>query len=181
MKLKMRMASFALVLGTSIMGSAPALWAQGSQSGCGYFTEHKSTASVKPASFLQVSDKAAIVGFWKLQLLLPDGTVLDDGYVTWHSDGTEIMNSGRPPITGNFCMGVWRQTGRAAYKLNHYGLSWDPTGTTLIGPANLREQVVVGNGGSSYSGTFTVDQYDTEGNVLIHLEGTVSAQRITAD
>ena len=39
------------------------------------------------------------------------------------------MNSGRPPITGNFCMGAWTQTEEGAHKLNHFALSWDPTGT----------------------------------------------------
>ena len=140
MKCKLRMAGFWLVLVTAALGSVPGLWAQGSNSGCGgYSTGRGTTLSIKPASFAHFSDSAAIVGFWKVQFKLSDGTVFDDGYVTWHSDGTELMNSGRPPMTGNFCMGAWKQTGRSTYKLNHYALSWDPTGTTLIGPANLRE------------------------------------------
>jgi hypothetical protein len=135
------------------------------------------------------SDSAGIVGLWKVKFTskgntgigIPDGAPIDDGYATWHSDGTEIMNSGRVPKTGSFCMGVWKQTGRSSYKLNHFALSWDPTGTTLIGPANIREEIVLDGNEKSYSGTFTIDQYDTEGHLLVHISGVVSAQRITAD
>ena len=127
------------------------------------------------------SASAGIVGLWKVKFVAPDGTVIDEGYATWHSDGTEIMNSGRPPITGNFCMGVWRSTRRSTYRLNHFGLSWDPTGTNLIGPANIREEVVLARSGNSYAGTFTIDQFDVDGNVLAHIAGQVTATRITAD
>jgi hypothetical protein len=135
------------------------------------------------------SDSVGIVGLWKVKFVskgntgigIPDGAPLDDGYATWHRDGTEIMNSGRVPKTGSFCMGVWKQTGPSSYKLNHFALSWDPTGTTLIGPTNIREEIVVDGTGNSYSGTVTIDQYDTEGHLLVHISGVVSAQRITAD
>jgi hypothetical protein len=135
------------------------------------------------------SDRAGIVGLWKVKFVskgntgigIPDGVPLDDGYATWHSDGTEIMNSGRVPKTGSFCMGVWKQTGRSYYKLNHFALSWDPTGTTLIGPTNIREEIALDGTEKSYSGTVTIDQYDTEGHLLVHISGVVSAQRITAD
>jgi hypothetical protein len=135
------------------------------------------------------SDRAGIVGLWKVKFVskgntgigIPDGAPLDSGYATWHSDGTEIMNSGRVPKTGSFCMGVWKQTGRSSYKLNHFALSWDPTGTTLIGPTNIREEITLDGSENSYSGTFTIDQYDTEGHLLVHISGVVSAQRITAD
>jgi|GraSoiStandDraft_34_1057297.scaffolds.fasta_scaffold33705_5 hypothetical protein len=135
------------------------------------------------------SDRAGIVGLWKVKFVskgntgigIPDGAPLDQGYATWHSDGTEIMNSGRVPKTGSFCMGVWKQTGRSSYKLNHFALSWDPTGTTLIGPTNIREEIVLDGNENSYSGSVTIDQYDTEGHLLVHISGVVSAQRITAD
>jgi hypothetical protein len=133
------------------------------------------------------SDRAPIVGLWKIKFVskgttgIPDGAVIDDGYATWHSDGTEIMNSGRPPITGNFCMGVWRRTRAGTYKLNHFALSWTPDGASLIGPANIREEVALDLSGNSYTGTFTIDQFDDNDHVLVHISGTVTAQRITAD
>jgi hypothetical protein len=179
------------------------------ETGCGYSPSKAPAAPARPqrgsgqgqfrrASLVMVSghdrnwdddsDRAPIVGLWKVKFVskgntaigIPDGAPIDEGYATWHSDGTEIMNSGRAPITGNFCMGVWKKTGRSSYKLNHFALSWDPTGTTLIGPANIKEEVVL-DSENSYSGTFTIDQFDTEGHLLAHISGLVSAQRITAD
>jgi hypothetical protein len=56
------------------------------------------------------------VGFWKVTFTAegntegpPDDTPIDSGYVQWHSDGTEIMNSGRPPQNGNICLGVGKE------------------------------------------------------------------------
>jgi hypothetical protein len=130
----------------------------------------------------------AIVGLWKVSLVskgskgIPDGAVIDAGYVTWHADGTELMNSGRPPITGSFCMGVWKQVGKSTFKLNHIALAWDPTGTAFVGPARIREIVTVDHDRDSYAGTFTLDQYSTdEKTLLAHVQGTVSAKRVTAD
>jgi hypothetical protein len=192
MKNRFRIAGFLLVLGAVCLGVAPGLWAQSSNVGCGYLPAPARRAVVRPASFVQVSgvgsDGAAIVGLWKFNFVsegnpgIPDGTILDDGLATWHSDGTELMNSGlRPPMTGNFCTGVWKQTGSSTYKLNHIGLSWDPTGTTYVGPANIRLRVTISQDGNSYSGTFTIDQYDTNGVLLVHLKGNVVAKRVTVD
>jgi hypothetical protein len=130
---------------------------------------------------------AAIVGMWKVQFVsegttgIPDDTVIDSAYAQWHSDGTEIMNSGRPPITSSFCLGVWKRTGKSTYKLNHFALSWDPTGTVFVGPANIREEVTLDDSGNSFSGTFTIDQFDTNGNTLAHIVGKITAQRVTPD
>jgi len=176
---------FWLGLGILCLALAPGLWAQSSNVGCGSPFNSKSSASLKPASLELVSDgdrdSAPITGLWKVQLALPDGTVIDNGYVTWHADGTEIMNSSRPPISGNFCMGVWKRTGRFTYKLNHFAMQWDPSGTNFIGPLNLKQEIVLDHSRNSYSGTFTADQYDTNGNIIGHGNGLVSGQRITVD
>ena len=187
MKSKLSMKLFLGFL-TICLALAPGLWAQSSTSktGCGYY--EGTTAKLKPAAFVEVSEgNAVITGLWKFTFTakgntnIPDGAPIDAGYATWHADGTEIMNSGRPPMTGNFCMGVWKQTGHKTFKLNHVALSWDPSGTTFVGPANIREVVTVDGTGNNYSGTFTLTQYDTNGNVLVQVLGVISAQRITAD
>jgi hypothetical protein len=69
----------------------------------------------------------SIVGMWHVIFTaktsngkdIPE-TVVDNALAVWHSDKTEIMNSVRPPQDGNFCLGVWEQTGRNAYYLNHF-------------------------------------------------------------
>ncbi|MEJ1961434.1 MAG: hypothetical protein WDO56_07780 [Gammaproteobacteria bacterium] len=113
---------------------------------------------------------------------IPDGTPLDAGYGVPAADGTELMNSGRMPKTGSFCMGAWKQTGFHTFKLNHYALSWDDSGSSFVGPTNIREQITVDRSGKTYSGVFTLTQYATdEKTVLALVKGTVTATRITAD
>lgn len=136
---------------------------------------------------------APIVGMWHVTFTaktmngapIPN-TVVDNALVVWHSDGTEIMNSARPPQDGNFCMGVWEQVGRFTYKLNHFawGANAFPTDPpTAIGPAagptHITERVILGPDGRSFSGTFTLDAYDTSGNVATSFTGTISGSRIT--
>lgn len=130
-----------------------------------------------------------IVGMWHFTFVslgngdmgIPDGTVLDDGYQTWHGDGTEITNSGRPPMTQSFCTGVWDRSG-GDYRLNHFALSWDPTGTQFVGPTNIREMVSVDTSGNAIEGEFTIDQYSPDGSTVVaHLGGTMSGQRVTVN
>lgn len=183
-------------LGAAIFGM---IFVPTASAACGYFPGDKparpgqAKGVFRPAAFVLIDkddSDAGIVGLWKVELLsknnhgIPDGTVIDAGYATWHADGTEIMNSGRAPLTGNFCMGVWKQTGRLTYKLNHFALSWGDLnmGNTLIGPTNIREQVTLDHSGNNFSGTFTIDQFDPSGNnLLAHVAGTIDGTRITAD
>jgi hypothetical protein len=147
----------------------------------------QATASAQSSLSQQAAPAgAAIVGFWHVKFIskgtgfIPDGTVVDMGFSQWHSDGTEILNSSRPPATSNFCLGVWEKTGPFSYKLNHFALSSDLNGN-MIGPANIREDVTLDAQGASYAGTFSIDQYDTSGNLLVHIIGEVKATRITVD
>jgi hypothetical protein len=146
-------------------------------------------------------DDASIVGLWQFvfssegnnvpPFLIPDKAPLDAGYAQWHSDETEIMNSGRDPATGNFCLGTWKRIGPRRYKLNHFALSWDNTGkfctpepgapSCFVGPTNIREEIVVDRQGNTYSGHVTIDQYDADNNFKFRLTGSVSANRITVD
>jgi len=67
------------------------------------------------------------------------------------------------------------------YKLNHFAISWD-TNNNLVGPGNIREEVVLSPTGKKFNGTFTIDQFDQAGrNTLVHITGRLSGIRITAD
>ena len=140
----------------------------------------------------------SIVGMWHVTFTsegadsgLPAGTPVDNALVVWHSDHTEIMNSARPPQDGNFCMGVWQQTGKLTYSLNHFawlGNMYDPTNPEAWseigppqGPTHIVETVTLSPDGNHYSGTFTLDAYDTSFNVTMHITGVISATRITTN
>jgi hypothetical protein len=138
------------------------------------------------------SSRASIVGLWNVQFLsqgntthtppIPDGALIDWGFNQWHSDGTELLNSGgHAANTGNFCMGVWGQTGFLTFELNHYALSYDATTGALVNIVNLREQDTLSPSGDSYSGTFTLDIYGPKGNHVDHVGGTIIGTRVTVD
>jgi hypothetical protein len=129
-----------------------------------------------------------IVGTWKEHWIsegsngIPDGAEVDAGYAQWHSDGTEINNSGlRTPMTGNVCLGEWIKTGERTYQLNHFGISYDPTGLNLVGPARIQQWLTIDREGNSTSGKFTIDQWDEAGNLLAHVQGNVTGTRVTMD
>jgi hypothetical protein len=86
-------------------------------------------ATISAASGGAAFNTATIVGMWNLQFIsqgntahnpsIPDGALLDFGYTQWHSDGTELMNSGgHAAATGSFCMGTWVRSGYFTYVLN---------------------------------------------------------------
>src|SRR5262245_34750091 len=111
-------------------------------------------------SALLVADNDAsvdrIVGFWRVTYVtkgtpgLPDGTVLDDAFQQWHSDGTEIHNSQKPAATGNICLGVWKKIGRSHYSLNHFVLNSDPTNNSLHDRAQIREEIDLDRSGDEH-------------------------------
>ena len=94
----------------------------------------------------------------------------------------EILNSGgHAPATGNFCLGVWGQTGFLTFELNHFPISYNATTGAIANYIQLREQDTLSPSGDSYNGSFTLDVYDTKGNHVDHLAGTVLANRLTVD
>jgi len=132
--------------------------------------------------------EASIVGMWRFQLLAPNGAVVDDGYAQWHSDGTEIQNSGlHAPITSNFCLGVWQQVGPNTYQLNHFPLAWDSTGQSPANAIQITETVKLTDK-DHMTGTFklkvyvwtTPDSLDVApGGPVATVTGTITATRVT--
>ncbi len=179
-----------VLLGMVFVSQATAQCAFPTSAGALQRQSWQGATEVRQASFLLAANQEGsdhrIVGFWKVTFVsegnpgIPDGTVIDNAFVQWHSDGTEIMNSSRPPATGNICLGVWESSGRSGYKLNHFALSSDLSGK-LIGPAQIREDVTLDRKANQYEGAFTIDQYDLSGNLLHHIAGRVTGKRITVD
>jgi hypothetical protein len=147
----------------------------------------------QPASLLTIADDSdPIVGMWHVTFTAqgnvsgpPDGTPIDNALVTWHSDGTELMNSARPPQDGDFCMGVWKRTGTFTYKLNHFAWLANDTANAPsgignpTGPTRILQRITLSPDGRHYSGTFTLDAYDTSGTQVAHIVGVIAATRIT--
>jgi len=138
------------------------------------------------ASLLLASDhEDRIVGMWKADFTakgnadIPDGAPIDSPFVVWHADKTEIMNSSRPPQDGNFCLGVWERVGHSKYKLNHFAQGNDTSGNPQF--THITETVWLSPDGKSYSGNFTLDAYDSSGNLEVEILGAIAATRVTVD
>jgi hypothetical protein len=136
---------------------------------------------------------ASPVGMWNIQFIsqgnggqnppIPDGALIDFGYAQWHSDGTEIMNSGgHAANTGNFCLGVWVRSGMFTYEVNHFALSYDGTSGALVNKINIREQITLDPSGNQFSGTFTINIFNAAGTQQVdQIAGTIAATRVTVD
>ncbi len=133
----------------------------------------------------------AITGLWHFKYLsvgntslgIPDGAPVDGGNTIWFADGNEVTSSEmRAPDTGSICMGVWKQTGKSTYELNHIGLSWDPVSNAFVGPAFIKQYVTLQKGGNTYSGTFTITQYGPDGKTVnVVIKGNIVATRVTVN
>jgi hypothetical protein len=140
-------------------------------------TPRGTQAAGKDSAASRPSAKVSIVGLWQLNFLA-GSEVVDVAFDAWHSDGTEILNDYTNPINGNVCLGTWKQTGSLTYKLTHPSWYFDNSGN-LLGTEMLFENVTLSADGSQFSGTYLIDVYDTQGNLLETLSGTLSASRIT--
>jgi hypothetical protein len=157
---------------------------------------HPSLESAMPRATTindNLESNQSVVGMWHVLFTaqtmnggaIPD-TVIDNALSVWHNDHTEIMNSVRPPQDGNFCLGVWKQTGKSKFYLNHFAwyANQFPNNTNNgigdpVGPARFTENVTVAPDGNHFTGTFTLTAYDTQGNVTISFTGALSGTRIT--
>jgi len=133
-----------------------------------------------------------IVGMWHVMFTAegnseapPDGTPIDNAIIVWHGDGTEIMNSGRPPQDGDFCMGIWKKVARNKYRVNHF--AWGGNDTTNAptgignptGPTRIIEAVTLSADGNSFSGKFSLRATDPAGKTTAFIIGKIAATRIT--
>jgi hypothetical protein len=196
--------SFTVTASLSLLALA-SVFAPYAHAGCGMYTPvqvenmYQSTIDLQQfeASALALDDDAtetskaadpSIVGTWKEHWIsigskgIPDGTEVDAGYAQWHSDGTEDNLSGlRTPMTGNVCFGEWIKTGVRTYRMNHFGISYDPTGQKLVGPARIQQWLTIGPKGQVTAGRFTIDQYNEDGVLLAHVQGAIVGTRVTMD
>jgi hypothetical protein len=208
--------TFRALTGVFAAGVLGALFATQASAGCS-FSDQQAVPTPSPqqqpgsgqghfvrTAFMQVWDHAdaPIVGLWRFSFTakgntngIPDDTLIDQGYVQWHGDGTELMNSFRAPTTGQFCMGVWERVEHSTYKLNHFALAWNfdadapvtgsgTGGATFAGTTNIREEVWLDGTGDSYTGTFTLTSYAANGTMIVPptpIKGVVKGTRVTAN
>ncbi len=135
-----------------------------------------SNAGVRPEGATAIHD---IAGFWKVVFRDPQGEVTDFGYIGMHDGGTETLISfGRPPVTGDACMGVWQRQGPNRYKVSHYAPIFAPDNATFVGTFNIVQELKLAPDGESFTGVLAGTGYDASGNILFQGSGLVSATRV---
>jgi hypothetical protein len=177
----------------SVTASARASCGSLSQAAAGKPTHPASWNAQSGRAYLTQVDEpiASVVGMWHVTFTakgngdaIPDGTPVDNAIAVWHSDRTEVMNSGRPAQDGDFCLGVWEEVGKCQFKVSHF--AWMGNDTTNpggvgkpTGPTHIVEEVTLSEDGKQFSGTFTLDAYDTSFKLTTHIVGTLQGTRIT--
>jgi hypothetical protein len=194
MKAKRNLAMLSLGLLVLLTSAAPKSLAQ-----CGRMTKTIKPSSWTPqfgaAQLVRTGEEEghSIVGMWHVVFTANTSggnsipaTVIDNALAVWHSDHTEIMNSVRPPQDGNFCLGVWEQSGHDKYFLNHF--PWysnefpnsNPSGIgDAAGPTQIQEWVTLSPDGCHFTGKFTLTAYDLSNNVTASFTGTLAGTRVT--
>lgn len=164
---------------------------------CGAFADTRQETTLSAFSPFQTQEQAqssipdrrdddgdaSIVGLWNATFYA-GGQIFDQGIDQWHSDGTEILNDIAAPQpangSGTVCVGVFKKTGPRTFKLRHPFFSFDANGN-LAAIGVILEDLTVAASGATYSGTFSYKAYDLAGKQIVNTEGTILAQRITAD
>lgn len=124
-----------------------------------------------------------IVGLWHV-VYTAGGSIFNETFDQWHSDGTEFENAWLAPDTGNICFGVWKQTGARTVRLHHIGWIFTPGSnpSTATGTFTIDECNTVAPNGKTYTGTFTFRTYNIDGTPTgVEVVGTIDASRITVD
>jgi hypothetical protein len=141
----------------------------------------KSTVAVSDFA----SDRAvnpSIVGLWHIRFFVetPDGPLMiQEAFQIWNTGGTEVHNPNVDPRGGSVCLGAWEQTAPLTFNLTHRVWLYDTSGHfQAIG--HLTESLTLGDRGTTHSGTFTLQAFDTNGNPLGEpAQGTVVGERIS--
>jgi len=132
--------------------------------------------------------RPAIAGMWLTSLYAgpfkgPDSVRGDLAIQQFSSDGNELMNSsGFDPKTGVHCYGVWKDLGNNTFKIRHLGWGFDANGKHLD-TTRLNFNITVSEDRNTYSGTYTADLIDMNGQVVpgSFAEGDVRAVRFEVD
>lgn len=177
-----------MILGNLALAAAVA-WCAGSRPAQACEASHRAGYSLSPVAAIHQTAPAdgqqgdpnasGLVGLWQVTFT-SGGQVVDQAFELWHSDGTEEILDITPPAQENACFGVWVQTGRNTVKLKHPSWTFDANGN-LTGTAMLRETVTLEPGDNKFTGTCTLDYYDTSGKQTAHYTGDVQGTRITVD
>ena len=124
----------------------------------------------------QADGRRSIVGLWSVHYVSNAGGPDVLTYDQWHSDGLEMEAANVAP--GAVCQGTYHQSRDGTAHNYHVAWTFDANGV-YSGYWTENFTVTVSNDGTTYSGTYTTDFYDVNGNFLFEDYGTLTATRLT--
>ena len=124
----------------------------------------------------QAADHSSIVGLGSVHYVSTTGGPEVLTFDRWHSDGLEFEAANVAP--GAVCQGTYKIVRDGNAHLYRVSLTFDATGA-YSGYWDEQLRAVVSTDGSTYSGTYTRNFYDVNGNFLFQDVGTLTATRLT--
>jgi hypothetical protein len=172
-----------VILGASVLGALFSAQANAAcmdpnaASGQGSLHQSPKLALNAPGqSFWEHEDAAhKIVGTWQVAYAT-GGSVYGEGFIQWHSDGTEWENIDFPVLGGNICLGSWKVVGED--RISRYHVGWLYTDGMLSGHFIETETDVLSRDGNSYAGNNDTKFYELDGTMFREVVGTSAATRI---
>jgi len=125
----------------------------------------------------QASARPSIVGLWSVHYVSTTGGPDVLTYDQWHRDGLEIET---PNFTPGVCMGTFKQANDGTVHLYHVAWTLDAN-EAPSGYWDENLTATVSTDGTTYSGNYTRDFYDVNGNFLFEDVGTLTATRLTVE
>ncbi len=125
----------------------------------------------------QAAGRPSIVGLWSVHYVSTTGGPEVLTYDQWYGDGMDIET---PNIAPGVCMGTFKQANNGTVHLYHVAWTFDSTGA----PSGYWDEnltATVSTDGTTYSGNYTRDFYDVNGNFLFEDVGTLTATRLTVE
>ena len=125
--------------------------------------------------------KAQIIGAWRVNVSpeLPGDPVFVN-LAAMHADGTIVGFPPASPMPDGTLLsgstGVWRRLTAQDFSVLFYSTMYN--GDVLIGYQRVRARVRLSSDGQRFDGRFTNDILDPLDNVLVSIEGTVTARRV---
>lgn len=133
--------------------------------------------------------KPTIVGSWVLTVSIPDNAPPFDSFkALWSLTGDGLLVSSAqgdvtpvPFPTTSSAYGAWVQTEGRQYAASFVAILYDVQTGENMGSLKLNQSITLSDSGVEWNGPFQAKVLDPDGNLIVTLNGTVNAKRITVE
>jgi hypothetical protein len=142
------------------------------------------TTGVSPSA-----TKPTIVGTWLLTVNVPDNAPPFDSFkALWSLTGDGLLICSAqgdvtpaPFPTASSAYGGWIQSGRRQYAATFVAILYDLQTGENLGTLQVNQSINLSDSNAEWNGPFQAKVSDSDGNLIVTLNGSVSAKRITVE